>query len=165
MHNNIIENKEYVEYMKGFIGELERIPISSPKVLDFGSGQGKVLTHILQDRGYDCYAYDPLYEIGFENLHEVFDIVILCEVVEHLRDLGKELGLIKKILSQKGYVILRTELYNDRDTFIEWWYTKDMTHINFFSMYTMGKLADLIGKKVFYTNSKNIVILNKGDIH
>ena len=159
LHNNTIDNKEYVKYLKEFTREIERIPVSNPKVLDFGSGQEKVLTHILQERGYDCYAYDPLYGIGLELLHEVFDIVILCEVAEHLRDFRKELGLIKKLLSRKGYVILRTELYQDRDTFTKWWYTKDITHINYFSMYTMEKLAKLISKNIFYTNSKNVVIL------
>ena len=159
LHNNTIEDIEYVAYLKEFTRELQRIPISNPKVLDFGSGQDRVLTHILQENGYDCYAYDPLYKLGKEHLNKEFDIIILCEVVEHLRDFRKELGLIKEILSQKGCVVIRTELYQDRDTFVDWWYTKDITHINFFSKYTMEKLAKLFRKNIFYTNSKNVVII------
>ena len=159
LHTNTIENKEYVAYLKEFTRELQRIRISNPKVLDFGSGLDKVLTHVLQESGYDCYAYDPLYKIGMEHLNKEFDIIILCEVVEHLRDLWKEMNLVKKILRPHGYVIIRTETYQDRDTFIDWWYTKDITHINFFSLYTIKKMADLIGKGIFYTNSKNVFIL------
>jgi len=158
LHNNTADNEVYVTYLKEFTREIERVPVSNPRVLDFGSGQDKVLTHILRESGYNCYAYDPLYEIGREHLSEKFDVIILCEVVEHLRDIRKELGLIRKLLKQKGYGIIRTELYEDRDMFADWWYVKDITHINFFSLYTMEKLADLIGKGIFYTNRKNVVI-------
>jgi 2-polyprenyl-3-methyl-5-hydroxy-6-metoxy-1,4-benzoquinol methylase len=158
-HNNTAENKEYVAYLKEFTRELTRMPISNPEVLDFGSGQERVLTQVLQQSGYDCYAYDPLYEIGMEHLNKKFDIIIFCEVVEHLRDLRKEMNLIKKILHPQGYVIIRMEICQGRDAFIDWWYTKDKTHINFFSMYTMKKLADLIGKSIFYTDGKNVIIL------
>lgn len=159
LHNNTADNEVYVTYLKEFTREIKRVPVSNPRVLDFGSGQDKVLTHVLRESGYNCYAYDPLYGIGIEHLNDKFDIIILCEVVEHLRDLRKEMNVIKKILRPHGYVIIRTELYKNRGAFIDWWYTKDITHINFFSLYTIEKLAGLIGKRVFYTNSKNVVII------
>ena len=159
LHDNAIDDREYMEYLQGFAKELERIPLSDPDILDFGCGREAALTFILQEKGCKCRGYDPLYNRGLDISEKKYDIAILCEVIEHLKDIQKELELVMKILSSKGYSLIRTELYHQKENFHDWWYTKDLTHVNFLSLYTMEKLAVLMGKKIFYTNGKNVVIL------
>ena len=160
LHDNAIDDREYMEYLQGFAKDLERIPLSDPKILDFGCGREAALTFILQEKGYRCCAYDPLYNRDLDTSEKAYDIVVLCEVIEHLRDIQKELELVEKILDSDGYILFRTEFYHKKGEFPDWWYTKDITHINFFSLYTMETLAGLMGKKIFYTNGKNVVILS-----
>ncbi len=159
LHDNTPDNIEYVHYLKNVAEELHRIPLTSPKVLDYGSGPEKVLTDILLKKGVDCTAFDPLYDIVFEIENNIFDIVILCEVVEHMRDIRKEAALIKTILKPQGYVMIRTELFREGVDFVNWWYLRDPTHINFFSKASMQRFGEKLGRKIFYSNDKNIFIL------
>jgi len=158
-HNNTLDNKDYVTYLRSVVDELRRIPVTNPVVLDFGSGEHSVLTCILQEQGIACTAYDPLHALSPSLPERNFDIVILCEVIEHLRDIQREAALINKVLKPEGYILIRTELYSEQDDFVNWWYTKDCTHINFYSLPAIQNLSKLLGKKIFYTNEKNVVIL------
>ncbi len=159
LHDNTPDNDDYVQYLQNMAEELHRIPFTSPKVLDYGCGAEKVLTDILLSKGVDCTAYDPLYDITFKIENNIFDIVILCEVVEHLRDIRKEVAIIKTILKPQGYVLIRTELFGEGVDFVNWWYVQDPTHNNFFSLPSMHQFGELLGRKIFYSNDKNIFIL------
>ena len=160
LHNNTLDNQDYVTYLRSVADELRRIPVINPVVLDFGSGEQSVLSVILQELGIDCTAYDPLYALTPSLPEQNFDIVILCEVIEHVRDIQKEVAFIKRVLKPEGYIVIRTELYREQEDFKQWWYTKDSTHVNFFSVPAIQKLSMLLRKKVYYTNEKNVVIMH-----
>lgn len=158
-HENGPDNPTYVRYLTGISHEIDRIPIIAPRILDFGSGPDYVLTQVLRKRGFDCEPYDPVYNLGAEHLSSRFDIVIICEAIEHLRDLQKELLLLHHICSPTGYIIIHTELYPRKDDFLQWWYTLDPTHINFFGGTAMDVLAHTLKREVYFTNKKNVVII------
>jgi hypothetical protein len=158
LHDNSDANPKYVEYLNSFADELQRIPLQSPRVLDFGSGPATALAKVLADRGIACESFDPLYGIGETALTQTYEIIALCEVIEHLRDLRKEINLLKTLLAPGGYVLARTELYNELTDFESWWYAKDATHVNFFRLTTMVRIAEYLGKGIFFTNARNLVI-------
>jgi len=160
LHKNAADNTAYRDYLAGFLQELKRIPIANPAVLDFGSGREAVLTDILRGNGCNCHAYDPLYGIGFEALNTVYDLVILCEVIEHIRDMAQALRIIDTVLDAQGYLLIKTELFQQETDFSTWWYAKDFTHINFLSIRTLHTVAGLLKRRVFYTNDKNIAIIH-----
>jgi 2-polyprenyl-3-methyl-5-hydroxy-6-metoxy-1,4-benzoquinol methylase len=118
-----------------------------------------VLAEILNGRGVYCASHDPLYGINADNHGEQFDIIVACEVFEHLRDIQKEIRLIGSLLKPGGFVFIHTQLYDEVKDFASWWYIKDHTHINFFCEKTMQKIAGIIEKKIFSTNSKDTVVL------
>jgi hypothetical protein len=147
LHENSPDHEGYV----GFLSDLVSIVIKqSPvngRILDYGSGQRAVLTGLLQGRGYNCTAYDPLYKIGNDALAKTYDTVVLCEVIEHLRDLPEELSIIKKAAGRTGTIIIRTRIHPLPEHFAGWWYKNDITHINFFSGVTIDTLAAMLGRE------------------
>jgi SAM-dependent methyltransferase len=134
------------------------LPVKSPRILDFGSGPEQVLADILTRRGVKCASHDPLYGISADKGGDRFDIIMACEVFEHLRDIQKEIRLISRLVKPGGFVYVHTQLYDDVKEFSSWWYIKDLTHINFFCEKTMGKVGEMIGKKIFSTNKKDTII-------
>jgi SAM-dependent methyltransferase len=138
--------------------EILHIPLVNPRILDYGSGSGRVLTRIFEEQGYPCRAYDPLYGIGDETAENRYDCIFLCEVIEHLRDLLQVVRHIDRLLKDTGYLVIRTELYQSADVFNTWWYIQDKTHINFFSMKTMAEFGRVIRREIFFTNNKNLII-------
>jgi SAM-dependent methyltransferase len=160
LHNNTFENSEYVAYLQSVAGELQRIPLKKPAVLDYGCGEHKVLTRLLRRQGIPCTPYDPLYDSFFTAAEHQFDVVVLCEVIEHFRDIRKEEALIDTVLKPGGYILIKTEIYDEHRDFSTWWYTKDSTHINFFTLPALEKFGEMLRKKMAYTDVKNIVIMN-----
>lgn len=160
-HNNTRNNEEYVTYLTKFTNELQRIPLSHPKILDYGCGENAVLTDILKRSGIDCKAYDPLYTINEITPNSTFDIIIMCEVIEHMRSIRNDVHLLTSLLSRTGYIIIKSELLEETREFTNWWYTKDQTHINFFSTLSIQAFSELLGMRVIYSGERNIVILKQ----
>ena len=158
-HENGADNPDYVRYLTDISHEIDRIPVRHPRVLDFGSGPEYVLTQVLRKRGVDCEPYDPVYGLGEEHLYSQFDIVVICETIEHVWDIQKELRLLRRVCRPEGYIFVHTELYPNKEDFLHWWYALDQTHINFFNGNAMGALSNILKRNIFYTNNKNVVIL------
>ena len=162
LHQNSEESESYREYLSSIADEIEALPLSKPRILDFGAGEEFVLTRLLQERGYDCEAYDPLYDLGSSALTKNFDIIVLCEVIEHLRNLPKELNLIGKLLQPNGYVYVRTQFYPSTNELTTWWYANDLTHINFFSIDTMKVVASFLKSTLMSHDDKQSAVIGPG---
>jgi hypothetical protein len=161
LHDNNSGHEGYVRFLKEIVSLVKERRSASDRILDYGSGRDAVLTRLLTQEGFYCAAYDPLYGIGGGALVQEYDVIILCEVIEHLRDLGKELSLIKNALSARGTVIVRTQPYPPLEKFPAWWYKNDSTHINFFSPDTITIVAEKIGRKRVERSSGDIFILSR----
>src|SRR5512133_3462115 len=105
LHHNSIENKGYEEFLEKIVTVIyDRFPVDYT-ILDFGSGVHAVLGTILDKKGYACESYDPLFNIHCNNDALTYDIIVICEVIEHLRVLQDDLAFIKKHLKPDGTVI------------------------------------------------------------
>ena len=144
-HDNSPSNAGYVRFLGQVADVVAGLGGGKSRVLDFGSGENAVLADILRQRGFDCAAYDPLYRRGQEALRSRYDLVILCEVIEHLRDLRGEMRLLKECLGQCGRVVVRTQCYPSVAEMPSWWYARDATHLNFFAERTLECAAELCG--------------------
>jgi hypothetical protein len=163
LHENSADHEGYLRFLNECADVIVKETPVSARILDYGSGRNAVLTRLLRDRGYDCTAYDPLYGIGKDALEETYDAVVLCEVVEHIRDLKKELVNIKNAAGISGKIFIRTQLYPSLENFPQWWYRNDITHINFFSGQSIAKLATLLGRPEVQQQGEDIFILRKGN--
>lgn len=147
LHKNSPTHEGYLRFLNELVSVVVGQTPVSGRILDYGSGPDAVLTGLLRKRGYDCTAYDPLYAIGTDALSKKYDAVILCEVVEHFRDMKEEIANINKVLTADAVVMIRTQLYPSVEDFGGWWYKNDITHINFFGSSTINTLAHMLGRE------------------
>lgn len=160
-HNNTPENKGYIKFLEQVVDVVCNVknPSFSPRVLDFGSGESAVLTTLLMEKGFDCIAYDPLFSINIDTDSSSYDIIILCEVIEHLRDIEAEMERIKNLLDGNGVLIIRTRLYPSVEKIENWWYAQDKTHINFFDSRTIGEVARRINRPNVLAIAEDIFVI------
>jgi len=160
LHNNSAESESYIKYLTQVAAYLSKIPVLDPVILDFGSYKTHVLSDILREKGYESYPYDPCYKVGLENLDRKYDIIIICEVIEHLGDIMKEINLLKRLLSpHTGYILIRTELYDTEKDIEKWWYTNDETHIFLPSEHTISVIGEYLCRDLVYSDGKRYLIL------
>jgi hypothetical protein len=143
-HDNTALNHGYVVFLNEIVAQVEALGLAPGSILDFGSGEHAVLTDLLNARGLACTAYDPLY--GRIQLAGRYALVIVCEVIEHLRDLRGELARLQDLLEPDGKILVRTQPYPSVEKIPDWWYSRDPTHINFFSETALSYAAGLIGR-------------------
>jgi hypothetical protein len=160
LHDNSTENIGYVNFLGEMVTAVGERCGKSGSLLDYGSGKNSVLTRLLKDRGYDCIAYDPLYGIGIGALAESYDAIILCEVIEHLRSLKREIRRLKKTMKREGSLIVRTQLYPSLKDFPCWWYKNDITHVNFFCRKALDVCAGILGKTEVVEKGGDIFIFS-----
>ena len=156
-HDNSQSNEGYVKFLGQVAGVVAGLG-GQPRVLDFGSGENAVLSDMLRQRGFDCVAYDPPYGKGQAALFDRYDIVVLCEVIEHLRDPRGEILSLKGCLGPAGRVVVRTQCYPSVADVASWWYARDATHLNFFAERTLEFAASLCGLRCLRTSEPDIFV-------
>jgi len=165
-HDNSPSNEGYVKFL-GQVADVVADAVAGlgtaqPRILDFGSGENAVLADILRRRGFDCAAYDPLYGKGQSALGARYDVVVVCEVIEHLRDLRGEMRTLKDCIGPGGHLVVRTQCYPSVDEVASWWYARDATHLNFFAERTLGFAAGLCGLGCLRTREPDIFVWTSG---
>jgi 2-polyprenyl-3-methyl-5-hydroxy-6-metoxy-1,4-benzoquinol methylase len=159
MHDNSETNVGYIRFLQ-VIADV--VIINTPaegSVLDFGCGKNAILELILgQQSSLKCESYDPQFNRTIDFSEKKYDTIVLCEVIEHLRNLQEELVLIKKLVKTGGKVIIRTQKYGAQEKFAAWWYRQDSTHINFLNDTTLSFVASLLNRECVQTPCNDIVI-------
>lgn len=166
MAENPVAEKHYKEqwgtadpnYWKEQVdGALEIINqyLTPTKILDFGAGSGEI-THEMRIRGLNVTPLEPMIN-GFlkdQNFSQEFDVILAIEVIEHLPNLWEELKELNKVLVEGGIILISTALTNKfidtpqaAESFRQWWYKDDPTHVSFFCNKTIATLGQLGGWK------------------
>ena len=157
LHDNSLLNQGYVNMFLEKISLVHEYCPGVNSVLDYGCGPEPVLAELLKKDGFECDIYDPYF---FPDLPDrSYDLVISTEVFEHLKDIGADLNIIRSLLSPEGYLAIMTSFHDAVNSFEGWWYSKDPTHICFFSMRTFEWMAKEFGFKIVHNNYKNFIIL------
>lgn len=161
LHKNGIENAGYVKFLNKAIEPALPYFNNGMKGLDFGCGPVPTLSKILEKIGFTCDEYDPIFFP--EVLKEPYDFIFATECFEHFFLPAKELQQIKQLLTSDGYLIIMTERYNDIPQFKSWYYAKDPTHVSFFHKQSFDFICKKYGFKLLFSDSKSVVILQKGN--
>lgn len=160
MHDNSEANDGYVRFLQIVAEMVIATTPAAGSVLDFGCGKNAVLEGIIKRQcSLKCDSYDPQFNRIIDFSGKKYDTIVVCEVIEHLRNLQEELVLINKLVKTGGKMIIRTQKYGSMEVFPAWWYRQDTTHINFFNDTTLSFVASLVKRKCVQTTSKDIVIL------
>lgn len=161
LHDNTAANAGYVRYLNEIVETISCRYGNGASILDFGCGKNAVLAGMLRKKGFECTAYDPVYGRGPEALSGRYDCIILCEVVEHLRDIKKELETVAGILTKGGAIVIRTKLYQSIETFPAWWYIEDFTHVNFLCRKTLEYIGGTMLLGPVLASDRDIFVLQR----
>lgn len=160
-HQNSPENAGYVQFLRNLADPLSLKLWSGAAGLDFGCGPVPTLSVILNKNGYSVDVYDPYYFPNSEILTSRFDFITTTEVVEHFYDPAKEFLLIDRLLKNKrGYFGLMTQLIESEESFPEWWYHRDPTHVCFYQKKTFKWVAEWMNWNIEFPK-KNVIIFSK----
>ena len=163
-HNNSLENEGYVNMFEEKIRLIEQVCPGIKTVLDYGCGYAPVLKTLLAGKGYQAEGYDPLF-FPRKNFSGKFDMVISTETFEHFKEPGKEITKIVSRLSPGGFLAIMTRFYPnqmgtvDRQTFQNWYYKRDPTHLAFYCTETMAWIAGKLGMEILLNNEKDFIIM------
>lgn len=163
-HKNTLENEGYVNMFRDF---LQKAGVSDNKniktALDYGSGPGPVLAHVLENElNLEVDVYDPYFSPKkvFEN--KTYDLITSTEVFEHFQNPLHEIQKLKGLLKKGGTLAIMTMFhYNDQEHFLKWWYRRDTTHIGFYSPKTFEAIASQFNLELSFIDEKNICVLKK----
>lgn len=115
-----------------FLGSIGLNEIGKLELLDVGCGNGELL-HLAQKRGFAvsgveqnqrCVAlckqrgFDKIYDCGLDSIDQIFDIITLFDVAEHLIDPVSFFIKLHNKLKRGGIVYLETPRVSILDTYI-----------------------------------------------
>jgi hypothetical protein len=165
-HNNTLNNEGYVKMFQKKINTINKTCLDINTVLDYGCGYEPVLKTLLGREGYQADGYD-LNFYSREELGKKYDLVISTETFEHIKKPGEDLARLMSKISSKGYLAIMTRFYPLKkralclESFSEWYYKRDPTHIAFYSQKTFSWIAHEFKMKICYNNNFDFTILQK----
>ena len=159
-HENHPKDPKYRAFLKPVFDAV--IPRVKPGAagLDYGCGPGPALVEMFREAGYAAEGYDPFFAPRTELLERQYDFVTCSEAAEHFHDPAKELRTLHGLLKPGGCLTVLTQTWNDVTPFLEWYYTRDPTHVSFFHAATFAWLAQAHGWNLAAAE-KNLFVLEK----
>ena len=131
----------------------------SGSLLDYGSGTGAFLNE-MQKAGWNCTGLEPdsgarkiandLYGVQLKDTNDlfqlggVFDVITLWHVLEHVHDLHATMTQLKRLLAEKGTLLIAVPNYTslDEKIFERYWAAYDVPrHLYHFSPESMNRLV------------------------
>ena len=147
-------------------------------VVDIGCGWGLMLTHFVKDKNVYGFGLDPAAKAveylqeqgvdalvsGLENLDRIekkFDVVLLNNVLEHLRDPIAVLHQINQHLHESGGALV-IDVPNDFNVLqqaaqkaydLKPWWIAPPAHLHYFSLDSLKNILTECGYEIFYYES------------
>jgi SAM-dependent methyltransferase len=149
LHNNDILDPGYQKFVDPLLQLITTHIPSTAKGLDYGCGEGPVLTHLLAKQGYDVSLYDPFFHDEKSVLERKYDFIFSIEVIEHFYHPAQELKKLKNILAPGGHLLFMTLMYDKDIDFSAWFYRLDPTHVCFYSDQTFRWIQKKFGFKTY----------------
>ncbi len=164
IHQNFIGDEKYEAYFRKFLKK-SLIPFIKPtmKGLDFGSGPEPVLATLLE-REYNVSMdiYDLFYAPNKVYLNKQYDFIVCTEVLEHLQNPLEYFQLFKTLLTENGVLAIMTQFHNNHiEDFIEWHYTRDRSHISFYTPKTFDVIAKLVGVEILLHDNQKCIVFKR----
>ncbi len=142
-HENDPQDPRYREFLSRLVEPLaERLGQPPQEGLDFGCGPGPTLSLMMQERGHRMAVYDPFFAPDAATLTRTYNFITCTETFEHFHTPHREWALLSGLLRPGGWLGIMTKLARDRDSFAQWHYIRDPTHVSFFSRATFRYLAE-----------------------
>ena len=135
-HNNDIDDVRYQNFVAPLVNEIKKNLPKGSSGLDFGAGTGPVGAKMLEKEGYNVSLFDPFFYNDRALLENKYDFIFSCEVVEHFYNPNIEFQRITNMLRPGGVFTIMTQMYDENTDFKTWHYSRDPTHVVFYSKKT-----------------------------
>lgn len=158
-HRNDPHDPRYRAFLSRLMNPL--LPKLSPGEhgLDFGSGPGPTLSVMFEERGFPMQCYDLYYAASPSVLGHRYDFVTCSETIEHFRRPQREWRRFMSLLRPGGWLGIMTQFLDGIDSFDNWHYKQDPTHIGFYSKATFRWLAAEYGLDIEF-HGHDVVLLH-----
>lgn len=144
-HQNSETDPGYRHYLKQIADSIRPYLNKNDQGLDFGCGRSKLMEEIFKDGGFQVSSFDLYYHPEKELLKKKYHFLILSEVIEHLRDPREVMMDLKNLLHPGGRIFIKTKCYpTERREFSQWFYKRDLTHVQFFNESSFEELGSLL---------------------
>ena len=146
-HDNGHHQSGYVRMLSRFLDRAVKPWCGSgASLLDYGCGYSPVLSSIARGRGYSVRSWDPYFLPDNSALQASYDVIVACEVIEHIAEPGRALAAMRELLEPGGILAVRSSLHPDSwEAFFRFWYIRDRTHVSYFSEQTVRFAAEHFG--------------------
>lgn len=147
-HDNRVEDTGYQRFLQRSADQVRAHMAAPASGLDYGCGPAPALAAMLEASGYKVALYDWFYRRDDGVWQADYDFITATEVVEHLHDPRHWLEQLWSCLRPGGILVIQTKRVLSQLHFSEWHYTRDPTHVAFFSIATLYWLAQRWGARV-----------------
>lgn len=165
-HENSLESEGYVQMFEEKIRVIKNVCQEAQTVLDYGCGYEPVLKTLMAREGFEVSGYDPHFFPQLDS-NATFDLIVSTETFEHFKEPGKELSDLLTHLTAGGYLAIMTRLVPQEshlpimESFGDWYYKRDPTHIAFYDNDTFAWIARHFGMEIIFNNEKDFVVLQR----
>lgn len=159
-HDNQTDDLGYRRFLSRTLAPLLKRFKTAQLGLDFGCGQGAVLSKMAAEQGFIVNNYDLFYYPNPAPLQQTYNFITLTEVLEHIAKPNTLLPQLLERLEPNGILAIMTKRVLDVQAFGRWHYKNDPTHICFYSEQTFMWLADTYALKVEFIGA-DVVFLTK----
>lgn len=138
-HNNDIREEGYRNHLRKLVDPILARVSKGAIGLDFGCGPSLSIEMLARERGFECRSYDPHFFPDGSALNHSYDFIACSEVAEHFASPSMEFERLARMLKKGGVLGVMTQLIPE--TFADWWYHRDPTHLVFYSPHTFNWIA------------------------
>jgi hypothetical protein len=160
-HQNSASDPHYQSYLQNIVSSLRPYLHPGDVGLDFGCGKAKVMEELLQNLCLRVNSFDLYYHRREDFLKDSYNFIIMSEVIEHLRTPLPEMRRLSALLKPKGMIFIKTRFLPKREEFSNWFYKRDITHVQFFNDKSLNVLADRLGLSHFEVMGEDLFLLRK----
>ncbi|MCW3172089.1 class I SAM-dependent methyltransferase [Shewanella subflava] len=141
LHDNTVADEGYQRFLSRTLTPVLHAIQPDAKGLDYGCGEGAVLSKMAAKQGVSVNNYDLFYFPEQGQLQQQYDFITMTEVLEHIADAQQVFKQLQGLLKPAGLLAIMTKRVRDHASFIDWHYKHDPTHINFYSEATFEWIA------------------------
>lgn len=162
-HQNVIGDPAYCRFLNRVFDPVMAMLPPGSYGLDFGCGPGPALAAMFREAGHLIDLYDPFFANDLTVFQRQFDFITSTEVFEHLFDPRFEIDRLWTCLRPGGLLAAMTKRQNVPADFPDWFYTRDPTHVSFFSDQTFSWLADYLPAELSIVSSDVVILVKPAD--
>lgn len=145
-HQNAEDDDFYRQYLQQIATAVGEQLTVAQTGLDFGCGRTSLLAQLFKQQGHECDSYDVYFCPNEGIWQKKYRFIILSEVIEHLRHPLEDMQRVRELLARGGSLFIKTKLHpQDKMSFDNWFYKRDITHVQFFNPTSFEYLAATLG--------------------